>query len=453
MRTAVAGLACAIVVLSAAPAAYAQSTRRPDLNLYGRGLRDPQQSLVVTSNLGATFFDRLSFFEPIDDAPSSPDRGWGSFASAALVYNLQLANVSIDGTFGGFATYYPSQDPPLRTQLLPGAGARAAWSWALSDKTQADLRVGISLSPAYTAVAFPGLGFGGDVPAGGDPNTAFLPSDAAFVDGLYLRAGPSASIRHTLSRRWSASAGYSYERNRALGIDPEDGLLLSAWSQSAHAALHFAVTRHLSVRGGYRFEESRFDDEQEPYRVHGLDLGVDYGRGIVLQLARRTSLALNGGASAHVDRAGQRRFNVVGSAQFTHDFQRTWTLGAGYFRGIDSSQLLFREPVLTDRAIVSLNGLLTRRLGAHASASVDSSVQAFSESGGRSVRGMANAGLQAALGRHFALGIDYVYYQYRFASSVTLPSGLPPTSASQAVYASLSTSVPIFQRGGRNAAR
>jgi hypothetical protein len=181
---------------------------------------------------------------------------------------------------------------------------------------------------------------------------------------------------------------------------------------------------------------------------------VDYGRGLVLQLARRTTLAVTGGVGGYVDRAGGQRYRLMGDVQLTHDFQRTWSSSARYSRGIDSSQIIFREPVLSDTFSAFLNGLITRRVGAHARAQMQGGALAFGTPGTTSFRSAANAGLQTSLGRLFAVGLDYTYYYYRFDSAIVRPSGLPAKSASQGVYVYLSAWAPIFQRGGRqNVAR
>ena len=147
MRTLVILLVCLTAVLGTAVMAHAQSTRRPDLNIFGRGLRDPEQSLAVRGNLGGTFYDTLITPEGLE-GPLPPDRGWGTFGSAALVYNLNLANVRFDGDFGGFASYYPAQEEAFNWQLFPGASANTGWSWALSEKTQLECRRRAAVSTA-----------------------------------------------------------------------------------------------------------------------------------------------------------------------------------------------------------------------------------------------------------------------------------------------------------------
>jgi hypothetical protein len=430
------------VVLGAAASAHAQSTRRPDLNMFGRGLREPEQSLGIRGNLGVTFYDRLTTIEPAGDGPTIPDHGWGTFGSAALTYNLRLASLTFDGTIGTFASYYPNQAQRFRSKALPGAGMRTNWNRALSDNTQLNLGFDLRFRPAYAESIFPSAGFGDGFATGSDPNTAFLPQEAAFVDGTYLTVRPSISMRHTLSRRWAVSVGYEYERNRGFGLEPGRGFL-SAWRYNATGALHFAATRNLSVRGGYRYEKSRFDGTPKPYTVQGFDFGVDYGRG--LQLTRRTTLTLGGGATGYADRAGNRHYRLTGDVALAHEFQRTWATGVRYSRGIDSNQVIFREPLLTDTFIGFVDGLFTRRLGGHASATVQGGSLAAGGPETGTIRNAARAGLQTSLGRHFAVSVDYTY-----VSAITRPSGLPARSASQGVYAYVSTWAPIFQRGGRS---
>jgi hypothetical protein len=444
----------ALVVLSAAATAHAQSTRRPDLNLFGRGLRDPRQSLAVRGNLGGTFYDALRAPQFDLQGEPIPDHGWGSFGSAALVYNLRLANVNIDGSLGAFATYYPRLADPLRVRTLPGAGVSAGWSYALSDKTQLGFNTGLRYSPLQGESVLPGGfgGVGGSFELTADPNAAFLPPEVAGVDGNYLSFQSGADLRHQLTRRIWTTANYQYRRDETFGNEALTGLGL--WSQSAGAALHFSITQNLSVRGGYVFHESHFDDEQGALRTHNADVGVDYGRGLVLQLTRRTTLSFGGGASAIADRAGGRRYRLNGNVNLDHAIGRTWSSGVSYVRSVDSSQILFREPLLNDTVTARLNGIVSRRVGFHAAASAQRGAVGFIDPDNGITRAVANVGIQTGFGRHLALGIDYSYFRYHYDSSVARPSGLPSDSASQGVYVYLTAWAPIFQRGGRtNAAR
>ena len=294
---------------------FAQSTRRPDLNLFGRGLRDPQQQLSVQANLGATFYDTISGQIAPLEGPAPPDHGWGSFASAGLTYAVRLGNFNLDGSIRSIASYYPALAKPFRAKTLPGADAGFGWgySWELSPRTQ--VRVGSRAG--YRALSQEATGIGGILAGGNalggprdivtDPTLAFLPGNGnvASLGGGYLEAGANASLQHQFSRRWSASSDYGVRRYHAFSMNDN---LFGTWSQNAGARLHFAVTRNLSVRGGYRYDENHARNEARAFRSHGADVGVDYGQGGVLQLARHTTLSFAGGVGGYVDRSNQQRY-------------------------------------------------------------------------------------------------------------------------------------------------
>lgn len=446
----------ATLVVLTADLAQAQSTRRPDLNLFKRGLRDPQQSLSVQGNLGGSLYDALGRREA-GDGPTTLDSGWGSFGSAALEYSMKLGPLNFDGTVGAFASYYPRTGSSVRVKALPGGGLNTGGAWDLTDKTQVSVSAGLRFRPLYAEVfsASPTgvFGAGQEFPIGADPNTAFLPRDAAFSGGSYLSALAGAGIRHELTRRWSVSAQYDHQRDWGFGIEPTAGFGRNLYRQDAGVRLLFAVTRNLSLYGGYRLSEGH-PDETTTYRTHSVDVGVDYGRGLELQLSRRTTLTLNGGVSGYADRSGDPRFRLSGSVALRHDIGRTWSAGAAYIRGVESGQLVFGEPILSDMFRLYLNGLLTRRVGFHASVNAQGGAFAFGDEGRSFFRSSANAGVQTALGRYLAVSADYTFYHYRFDNGIFRPVGTPSTSSSQGVYVYLSAWAPIFERGGRpNATR
>src|SRR5262245_54567868 len=132
------------VLLAASAVAEAQSTRRPDLNMFKRALRDPRQSLSVQGNLGASFYDTLIRPDARPEELLAPDHGWGSFASAALLYDLQLGRVYLNGSLGSYVTYYPDLPDPLRAAVYPGGGAQTGYSWQLGQKTTANVGGGVT---------------------------------------------------------------------------------------------------------------------------------------------------------------------------------------------------------------------------------------------------------------------------------------------------------------------
>jgi hypothetical protein len=440
-------------VVGAPVASFAQSTSRPDLNVFGRGMRDARQSVGVSGSLGGTVYDMLGnpVFDP--DGNRVPTTGWGTFGSASIAYNLHLGHVTFDGSLGGVATYYPGQAKKFRAHGFPGAGAQAAWSFDLGRSKKTHVRFGSSLRLrqfAQEAILPGGLGAGGF----NDTSSPFLPQEQAFVDGSYLSSVNTAGLTRDISRRVSLLVDYQFRRDIAFGAESTSNLSLSLWNQTAIAALQFAVTRNLHVRGGYRYDESWYQSGEPPARTNTADIGVDYGRGAVFQLTRRTRLSFDGGVGAYVDQTGNRHVRLNGQAALDHQIGRSWSSNVSYVRAIDTADLLFQEPFLTDTIQASLNGLLTRRLGFHASASAQQGAVGFGGIDNGTLRMFAGAGLQAALGRHLAFNVDYSCYRYEYDNQVTRPVGLPSSNASQGVYVYLSAWAPIFQQRGRpNASR
>jgi opacity protein-like surface antigen len=415
-------------------------------------MRDASQSLSVSGNLGATFYDVIEGPRAAADGREIPDSGWGSFATASLGYRLSFPNVSFEGSIGAAATYYPGVGTSVRARYLPGGGARFGWSWDLTDRTEMTVGSGLRFVPlsgelfSLTSLTQPSFG-----PEG---SAVFLPPDTSDVGGSYLDWASDVSLRHRLSRRWSLSADYGYRRDFVFADEDDPGARrLDGWSQAFGTALHFAVTRTLSVHGGYRVSESRFSGDERAFRSHSADVGIDYGDAATVQLTRRTRLSFGGGASAYTDRIGNQRYRLNGNVDLVHDIGRTWNATLGYARGIDSSQLLFRAPVLSDSVTAALNGLLTRRLGFHAGARASHGAVGFTGDDNAFTTIAGNAGLQAAMTQQLAVGLDYTYYQYRFGDDVTRPAGLLGRRSSQGVHAYLSVWAPIFQRGRPNASR
>jgi len=434
-----------------AAVAEAQSTRRPDLNMFKRALRDPRQSLSVQGNLGASFYDAITRPEGVDQSQLPPDRGWGSYASAALMYNVSLGQLHLDASAGTYLTYYPDLPDPFRAAFYPGANVNTGYRWQLGQKTSAGFTAGLNYRPLYSATVTPnvGGGFGGvgtgpDVIQGGE---SFLPMDSSFVDGTFLTTTLGFRLQHELSRRWYATADYNYGRDYVFGTTTPDQYP-NLWHQDTGAAMHFRLSDHSSVRGGYRFSEAHSDTSV--YRSSMADVGIDYGDGLQIRLARHTTLGFNLGAAGYVDNAGTQHYTATGSAILTHDMGRTWRSNAYYARGLDTSDLLFTEPILSDSAGASINGLLTRQTGFHAAMSAQGGALAFGTDNTHLFRLAFNVGIQRSFGRYIAFSTEYYTYKYDFDDSVPLPVGMTRRGANQGAFVSLSAWAPIFERGGRS---
>jgi hypothetical protein len=422
--------------------AEAQSTRRPDLGLFGAFFRDPAQVLTAGGTLGVTFFEVLHATAS-PNSPTLPTRGWGGSGSADLTYRLRLQNLTLDGSVGAFATYYPDLAKPLHVQYFPGGNMTGTWAKTLSPRTRFSLGSSLNYRPMFLDAVSP-LGFT-QLGYGGQADTVFLPPDVALFSDQRLMLNTTAMLSHQLSTRLSVSGDYAYRRDWSFGdalADPNQ------WHQSAGSALHFRMTRHLSLRGGYRYSETRRSGGTT-FRAHQTDIGVDYARGLSLRLTRQTTVTFHGGASAVTDGRGHQAYRLNGQATLVHEMGRTWSASTGYDRGVDSTEILFQEPVLYDRVFGGVRGQISRRVGARADASLSRDRIGLSQGQNAGMRGQASAALQTAITRYLAFTLDYALYYHSFQSQVVLPSSLRPRSASHGVRAYVMTMVPLFQRGRR----
>jgi opacity protein-like surface antigen len=437
-----------LVVLSA-PAA-AQSTRRPDLGLFGRGVRDTSQALNLTAGFGATFYDVLKPDVLVDRTGQPiPSRSGGMIGSLGLSYGVNVGSFNFGGSLSSFATYYPRLVDPFQARYFPAANAGAGWAWDLSSKTTMTVAMNLNFRPRYFAAVQPGsfqiTGFDQRV-----DQSPFLPPEALSQSGTHLSAGASVGVQHRLSQRITLTGAYGYVDDWSFG----DFADFDRATQHVGLGMQFGITRHLSLRTGYRYARTRYhDSSMQPFDQHSAMLGVDYNRGVTLQLSRNTTLALAGGVSGYTDENRHNRFRLTGSADLAHDIGRTWSSGVGYSRGVDSQDILFQQPVLYDRVHASLNGLVTPRIGAYAVARFEAAAVGFASVGTQSRRAGASTGLQIALTRHLSASVNYTFYYYRFGQQVLVP-GFGPTSASQGLSAFVSLRAPLFQRTRRtNASR
>jgi len=453
MRAASVVVVSLLVLAAGVVPARAQSTRRPDLNMFGRGLRDPEQSLSLRASLGANFFDTITQPVLVPGRPLPVDHGWGSIGAVSIGYNVRAGAFTFEGSMGSFFTYYPQQLDAFRVTTVPGGGMHTGFSWPVSSRTTLTFFSGLRYRPLSTESTVPLSGQmtrSNDVME--DAALAFMPRELAYVEGRYLTAEAGTSLSHDLTRKLRFLGSYDAQRDFAFSaVDPQTGI----WTQRMSAGMSVAVWRRLRVRGGYRYEESHYSNAPRPYHYRAFELGLDYGEGTgaELQLTRHTTLTLDGGLGVFADVRGAQHYQLTGRATLVHDMGRTWSSEAGFYRGLDSSELLFQAPVLTDTLFAQMHGIISRSLGFHASTTAERGAVGIVGVGHGTERITANTGLQRSLTRRLALSLDYTYFKYLFESDVARPTGVPAQSSSQGITVQLRTWMPLYQRRRSNATR
>jgi hypothetical protein len=433
----------AVVLLSATAApAEAQTTRGRDRALFGGGMGDVDQELSASSNLGITFLDPIGTKTGVIDGRSLSSTWFGQ-GSGALSYAAALPFLSANASIGGVSRYYRKPDRLWFTQALYNVEGATRHSWQLSPRTSLAANINGSFRPSYWALTASQNGLGAAA-TNLDP-TLLLPPSATDLAGRSLGVTAGLSLRHSISRRISLVGDYQLTRYWTYGRPDAFDLL----SQIGRADVEVELTRHLKVRGGYRYEDARNGPPEAPHvRRQGLDAGADYGRGGSIQLTRRTTLTVDGGASVVADTLGAQHYFVLGDASLNHEMGRSWKTSLSYSRSLDFSSL-FQDPVLADTVTGDVGGLITDRLSFQAAAAYSRGTVGFVTAGHGLVRADAYAVIQSALTRYLALGASYAFYQRSIGSLVDVPVDLPRQSEDQVVTVFISTWAPLFHRARR----
>ena len=423
-----------------------QTNRGQDRGIFGGGVGSADQVLSANSNVGVTYFDSLSGVPTVAGGEPLPSATFFGQGSGFLAYRLAEKSLAINATGGEFSYYFRDQNRWYR-RAIASASASYSHNWQLSQRTQFSVSEVAEAEPAYYSA----------LPAGYQPQLSTadpaltLPPDLTGFEGAFLDSQSAAAVTHNLTRRVSLTGTYNFMRRWS--VDRPDNLDLMQYS--GQAEVRYSVTRHLSVRTGYRAYDSRFGPPDSPHmRTQTADFGIDYNRGGSLQLTRRTTLSFNVGAAGVTDSAGTKRFVFLGGAGLAHEMGRTWSSTVRYDRGLQFESI-FQEPVLTDTVSAQMTGLITSRLQFQSGAGYSRGDVGLVGGAGNGMEiAYGLVGIRSAITRYLAVGTNYSYYRRTVGDQVTLPIGLSRYSDSQSVRVYLSTWVPLFTRTRRpNATR
>jgi len=198
------------------------------------------------------------------------------------------------------------------------------------------------------------------------------------------------------------------------------------WQQTGARLTHH-LGKGLALRLGYGYRVSKLSEQaqQQPERMHDVDLGVDYSR--ALSFSRRTTLSFSTGSTiaatnSLVDKAAYRLF-LTGTAQIAHEMGRTWNATAAFRRGIDFATG-FRDPLLSNTVSAGIGGSLHRRVrltsfGYYSAGAVglESNAPTYDSASG-------NARVTIGLARRVTVFGEYFYDRYHVSNGVVLPFAL-----------------------------
>ena len=443
-RTSISLLAGGAVLLTALTAS-AQEPRpeRPYRGMFGGGTDQSTQVLSVSGAAGSGY--DTSATNAASEAgfggvvsPSVPGQGQGSLYnqfSGGLFYKAQLEKFAAGASWSSSARQYPQLDISTTTSHSVSSGV----SLGLGKNTKLSGGAAAAYQSRRAFTPFAELGD----PVLGEVTT---PSqDFGTLPVKYYTYGVNAGLTQQLSRKSSLAVGYDKQvSQRSNGIED-----LSR--ETGEFRFTRSLTRYMGVRLGYGYTEARYPTTARRYQNHNFDTGIDYSRD--LSLTRRTKLSFSSGGTA-LRQGDVNRYDVIGSARLSREIARTWNADVTYQRNtgfLDS----VREPIFYDAVNTGIGGLITRRVSFRSGAGYTrGEIGVVSRSANQFGSWTGSAGLNAALTRNLALGVNYTFYHYSFEQDAALVTGLLPRTNRHSVNVLLNAWAPVFQHGKRrNASR
>jgi len=440
-----------VAALLAAMPASAQEGRPsggPFTGLFRGSPRDQPHSLDVRASGFAAWDDN-----PINQAPNgSTDpfaidprflkEGIAGGFIGSLTYGFHktgtrtLFNVSASASLQEFASGAGSG-----ILLFHSYAGSTGVTTKLTGRTSVSFGVGAAYAPYYQYAPFLRSTTSEESPVGTDYGFA--------VDSVWIRSTTaSGALSHRLTKRSTITGNVGLEKREIPGNED-----FNTDQRSAGVSFNHALTRKLAFHVGYSVQEARYKltPGGQPVRSQGMDVGLNYGDGLVLQLGRHTTLSFNVGAAVakngdpiSVATTGKSTAVVVnGSATLSRSIGRSWGASLGYLRDT-SYQVGFAEPILSESLNAGIGGMLTSRLNVSAGAGASRGQRLFTESTGDLISYGASTHLGYAMFRHLALYAQASYYKFSIPPNFTT-FGFVPKLDRRTVSVGLTTWLPLIK--------
>jgi hypothetical protein len=221
------------------------------------------------------------------------------------------------------------------------------------------------------------------------------------------------------------------------------------------------MTKNMRATARYGVRAGQFPDASAPVFTafpvgHGMrlseqtaEIGMTYGRPVSVSRQMVFDVVFGGAVLTPLDQplTGRLRltdsYRLVGNANATYIFAKTWQVGASYRRGIDYVQGL-REPVLTDGFSGRMEGRFNRRMAVLASAGYVSGTSALLRNSSAFDTYTSDVRLNVTLGRSFTPYLQYVYYLWDFRRYGPLVAGIPPALERNGLRVGFTLAVPTL---------
>jgi hypothetical protein len=394
-------IACALMTVTAgAPLGAADEPSR----LF-RGLFGPDPDVALTSHpivelRVSTYEARGQTVERAGEGLDEASLHGGQFYSGittGLSYRRKTRNATLNAGFGNALRLYELTG--VTTTEHSGYGSMELRA---SRRTVVRAATGVLYTPFHQIL---GLPISTDTASG---------SDAAVATDASTTLTGGASVTRQMGRRGLLTAGY--DGRVTAYTSGQQGPV----SHQAGAAYSYEFARGIALRlgDGVRMLKAGAGDR---IVAQDIALGIDVNRS--LTASRRTSVTFTTGSSITSNESGHQLV-ATGSATFAHRIGQTWQTAVTFDRGLQVADLL-PKPFIGNSTGFTLGGFLGRRASMRLRGSYAFGDFDLNGSSSRYVSYIAEARGAIALGRHFQLYAEHLYYQHRFPDGTPLPADVP----------------------------
>jgi hypothetical protein len=346
----------------------------------------------------------------------TPASGYTGLGDISVRYWHGTATRHVEAEGRGFVTAYD----------LSGIEPLLGSSLHVRGQTSFDRRTRLEVN-GYLA-RDPFLGFGG---FDGLPDTAGTAALANPANGLTTGLSWSQTGIGAITREWTrrarTTASYDYSRReyiRGLGFDGH--------SQSALVAHEQNLTQTVSWRTSYRFSNATMfePNRTRPIKDHTVDGGFTYTRN--LSRTRRIVLGATIGAtrvatvSTFTD-LPLEYWTPSGTGTIYMDFNRSWSIGADYRRGVGVLDGFTTEAFISDAFVLRAGGHINSRTDLTFATGYSNGRTGDAITSGNYDTYIGTAQVRVGLVRWAAAIVNYNYFNYQF-DELTLPAGVTLTA-------------------------
>jgi hypothetical protein len=370
-----------------------------------RGLFGPDPGAAITSHPVVEL--RVSTFEARGRTPGeSLDEtalqagGFYSGLASGLSFRQKTRHALFTLSTGNTLRVYP--ETGVTTTEHSGYGSMELQA---TRRTTVRAGGGVFYTPFHQVLGIPGEA---------DPGTA-AGSDASVGTNASTTYSAVTSVARQVGRRGLLTLDYDGRVSRFTSGEGD------TTSHRAAAAYSHEFARGIAFRfgDGVRVLQA---GTAERIITQDIALGIDVNR--TLTSTRRTSLSFTTGSSLMQTDTGVS-FVPAGSATLTHRLSKSWQTAIRFDRGLQVADLV-PKPFVANNSSLVMDGFLGRRAsvrvrGGYSFGNFD--LDGSSSSAYESYVAEARAAM--ALGRHFQVYMEHLYYKYRFPDGLTLPNDVP----------------------------